>query len=210
MFLERRKYKNMTTQQTGAQGNQSQGQGQGQSQGQGQAPEAKPKTRLDILEERLAAIEEVVNEALKNMEGLKKQVGSVAAPKGLFGGKRERVAMKDTKTGVVYPSKAALGRALATEFGVDMDDHFSYYKVISAAPDRFAEAPEAEAKAAWDKVDAEKQALVDEANRKLAEEALAAKEPPKAGPASGPGLAPGQQPKTGPGPASGNQPQAKK
>lgn len=115
--------------------------------------EAKPKTKIDALEETVLKLIDMMEDVTKRMDKLEKT--AVKKSTGLFGGKRERTAIKDTKTGVIYPSKAAVGKALADEFGLDALDHFAWYKIQSAAPDRFVEASDEEAKEAWKKVEDE-------------------------------------------------------
>lgn len=58
---------------------------------------------------------------------------------GLFGGKRVRTPVRDTKTGVIYRSKYQAGKALATEAGANLTDRFAWYKLISRFPGRFVE-----------------------------------------------------------------------
>lgn len=43
----------------------------------------------------------------------------------------------DTKTGTTYKSEYAAGKALAAEYGFDPADHFVWYKILKADPDRF-------------------------------------------------------------------------
>lgn len=106
--------------------------------------ESKPKTKIDALEETVLKLIDMMEDVSKRMDKLEK--GTVKKPAGKFGGHKERVAMKDTKTGIVYVSKAALGKDLAGEIeGGDPLDHFVYYKLTKAFPDRFVEASEEEA-----------------------------------------------------------------
>jgi hypothetical protein len=58
---------------------------------------------------------------------------------GLFGGKRVRSPIRDTKTGAIYPSKYQTGKALAAEAGTNSTDRFAWYKLISRFPERFVE-----------------------------------------------------------------------
>lgn len=44
----------------------------------------------------------------------------------------------DVRTGTQYRSKAAAGRALASEFGFDPEDQFVWFKILRVAPDRFS------------------------------------------------------------------------
>lgn len=128
----------------------------------------KPKTKVDALEESLLKLIDMVEEMGKRVEKLEKT--SVKKAAGLFGGKRERTAIKDTKTGVVYVSKAAVGKALAGEFELDPLDHFAWYKITAAAPDRFATASEEEAKGVWEEERVQREKEVAEANKRAAEE----------------------------------------
>lgn len=64
----------------------------------------------------------------------------------LFGGKRARIATLDTETQKIYPSKSAVGRALASEADTTPEDHFAWYKLIAKFPGRFVEAPSKKAK----------------------------------------------------------------
>lgn len=129
-------------------------------------------------EKRIKAIEDVVGSLIDKVESLTNEVvtlkkTAVKKSTGLFGGKREKTAIKDTKTGKVYPSKASVGKNLAKEFNLDPLDSFVWYKIITQAPDRFIEASPEEAKKAWDEQAAETQRYVDEQNRKLQAEAKA-------------------------------------
>ena len=58
---------------------------------------------------------------------------------GLFGGKRVRTPIRDTKTGAIYRSKYQAGKALAAEAGANPTDRFAWYKLISRFPERFVE-----------------------------------------------------------------------
>lgn len=154
-----------------------------------------PKT----VDQRVEALEGVIMELIGTVEELAKSQSTLAKtavtkPKGLFGGKRTPTPMKDLKTGNVYPSMAAVGKALATEAGADPLDTMAYYTVIRVlkmpdGTDRFVKASEEEGAAAraeqQKKIDAE----VAEMNKKLQEEEAA----PEAAPAKKP--APGKQPK---------------
>jgi len=64
----------------------------------------------------------------------------VVKRKGLFGGKKTPTPIIDTETQVVYHSKAACGKLLATMAGTDPKDHFAWYKLLKAFPKRFREA----------------------------------------------------------------------
>jgi len=126
------------------------------------------------------AIEEVVGTLIDSVEALTKRIDalektSVKKSAGLFGGKREKTAIKDTKTGTIYPSKASVGKNLAGEFKLDVTDNFAWYKIISQAPDRFVAAGEEEAAKAWAEQEAQLQKSVDEANKKIAADEAAKK-----------------------------------
>lgn len=111
------------------------------------------------VEQRVGAIEEAVSTVLDMLEDLTKKFGdldkkTVKKASGLFGGKRKKMAIKDTTTGTIYPSKSAVGKALYAEIdGGDPGDHFLWYKLLAKFPGRFTELdPESdEAKAAWKK-----------------------------------------------------------
>ncbi len=138
--------------------------------------------KAPTVEDRINGLEETISELIDVVQALSGKVDKVektAVKKkaGLFGGKRERIAIKDNTTGKVYISKAAVGKALATEAGSTPEDHFAWYKLQAKFPDRFVEASdeekvrvEAEEKAAIEKLQAEQ-------NAKLAAEE--AKEAPK-------------------------------
>jgi hypothetical protein len=155
------------------------------------------------LDERLTAFETVMMEIIDKVEALTKKVETVqktavTKPKGLFGGKRTPVPTKDLKTGVVYPSKAAVGKAFAAEAGADPLESTAYYVVIAKlkmpdGKDRFVDASTEEGAAAIAKRDAERAAEVEESNKKLAaEEAAKAKVTPPAVPSVA-AVAPKQQ-----------------
>jgi len=118
--------------------------------------QARPKqtsARLDLLEEQ-------VDELLEDMKDVKARVANVPK-RGLFGGKRTRTPVKDTKTGIVYLSKSHCGQQLGDEVGADPTDHFAFYKLQAAFPDRFVEATEEEAAAAeeyWKPAEEEEEA----------------------------------------------------
>lgn len=158
-------------------------------------------------EERIEAVEGVVFELIdrvekltKEYEGFKKQ--AVTKPKGLFGGKRTPSPTKDLKTGVIYPSKAAVGKGLAAEAGADPLDTMAYYTVLKVlkmadGSDRFVDASEEEGKKAREVYQAKIQAEVDATNARLeAEEKAKAEADAKAAKAAKPAPAPvPQQPK---------------
>ncbi len=129
----------------------------------------KPKTKIDQLEETVLSLIDVVEEQSKRIDKVEKT--TVKKATGLFGGKRGRVAIKDTQTGVVYISKSAVGKALAGEADTDPLDHFAWYKLQAKFPERFIEASEEE-KTKVEAVEAARvKAEVDAANKVAAAEA---------------------------------------
>jgi len=60
----------------------------------------------------------------------------------LFGGKRKRIKIRDIETGVVYKSKYEAGKKLAALVDGDSSDHFVWYKILHAFPNRFEEIKE--------------------------------------------------------------------
>lgn len=55
-------------------------------------------------------------------------------------GRQKAQPVKDTKTGIVYSSKAKAGMAVAAEYGEDPKNHFAWYAVIKKDPKRFVRA----------------------------------------------------------------------
>jgi len=130
-------------------------------------------------EERISSLEDGMSTVLDMLEDLSKQVKGMGPKKGgLFGGKRTKTAIKDTKTGIVYPSKAGVGKALAgkDDFAdLDPGNSFVYYQMIGKSPERFVDATEAEAEKVWadGKLVAEKERA--ESQKRLDAEAEGAK-----------------------------------
>lgn len=60
--------------------------------------------------------------------------------------KREQLIMKDTKTGLLYPSKVSIGKFFAREYDLNPYDKFVWYRICSQAPGRFVQATPEEAK----------------------------------------------------------------
>ncbi len=137
----------------------------------GKEGEGKPKTKIDQLEDTILSLIDVVETLAERIGKVEKT--AVKKSTGLFGGKRGRIAIKDTTTGTIYVSKAAVGKALASEADTDPLDHFAWYKLQAKFPDRFVDASEEEKT----KVEAEEKARVEaevaEANKRLAAEAAA-------------------------------------
>jgi len=52
------------------------------------------------------------------------------------GGHKESKPVRDTKTGIVYRTESSAGKAVASEYGLAIDN-FVWYKVIKADPTRF-------------------------------------------------------------------------
>jgi len=142
----------------------------------GAAPQ---KSRMDILDERLKAVETTCGTLSGQMGEITKSLGDVKklagkGKSGLFGEHRERVAIKDTTTNLVYVSKSAVGKALGAEAGAEPGDHFAWYKLTTKFPDRFVPAT-AEEKALAEKAEAEELARIErESMEQLAAEAAAA------------------------------------
>jgi len=137
----------------------------------------KPKTKLDALEETVGELIDTVQGIAERMDKLEKS--AVKKKAGLFGGKRERTAIKDTKTSIVYVSKAAVGKALAGEADTAPDDHFAWYKLQAKFPDRFVDAtPEEKAKVEADEK-AKMEAFVKSENERIAKEEAAKAAKPK-------------------------------
>jgi len=148
--------------------------------------EKTPKTvdeRVEALETGVTALLDLVEQATKRIEEVDKR--AVKKSTGLFGGKREKTAIRDTVTGTIYPSKARMGKELSGKEGfegIDPGNNFAYYQIIAKAPDRFVDANAEEAEKAWAVEKAEKEAEVAEANKRLAaEEAKKKAEEAKAG-----------------------------
>lgn len=121
-----------------------------------------PENMVKVVQDLVTAVPMILDEIKKL------QSTTVKKSSGLFGGKRVETAIKDTTTGVIYPSKAAMGKALAKEFSGDTTDNFVYYKIMAkAAAGRFVDATQVEAEAAWAKQQSELQKAVDAANKEL-------------------------------------------
>lgn len=142
---------------------------------------AEPKSRIEVLEETVLSLIDKVETLAKSITGLEKTAVKKSAQR--FGADHARKAVKDTKTGIVYPSLYATGKALAAEFGLDPLNQQVWYQIQKKDPERFQIlGPEdEEAKKSWAKADAELQAAVDAENVRIAaEEAKAAAEKPAA------------------------------
>ncbi len=132
---------------------------------------AQPKSRIDILEETVLALIDKFEELEKKLGQVEKS--AVKKSTGLFGGKREKTAILDTTTKKVYPSKAAVGKALYGEIeGGDPGDHFVWYKLQSKFPERFVNATAEQAEKVWADEKAKQEKEVAEANKKLEAEAV--------------------------------------
>ncbi len=142
------------------------------------ADETKPKSRIENLEDTVLQLIDKIQELETRQDKLEKS--TVKKSTGLFGGKRGKVAIKDTKTGSIYPSKASVGKALYAEVeGGDSGDHFMWYKLQAKFPERFVEASDVEANKVWEEEKARMEAEVAEANKKLAAEAAQAEKTKK-------------------------------
>jgi len=129
--------------------------------------------RLTNLEDAIGKLIDIVSQQGKVVETVK---AGTTTKKRLFGEHSARVAILDTKTGITYPSKAAVTKAMGLEFGVDPGDHFGCYKIFAKAPGRFTELAGDAAQKAWDAADSANKAIVDAANAKLAAEKKAAED----------------------------------
>ncbi len=99
------------------------------------------KSKMDILEETITELIDMVGKVSERVAVLEKTTGKKS---GLFGGKRKRTAIRDTKTGKIYVSKASCAKNVAAEFGLDPLDSFAWYKIQAQSPDRFVDATEEE------------------------------------------------------------------
>jgi hypothetical protein len=155
----------------------------------------RPKSKVEILDEQMTAVEgrivQVENAVLTMLDKVEELVNQIADVKKSGGEKKttqragadhSRKAVKDTKTGKIYPSKFATGKAVISEERpkdekgeLDPLNTWAWYRLTKLYPDRFVEATEEEAKATWAKVDAEQQAEVEAANKRQAEEEAAKK-----------------------------------
>jgi len=133
-----------------------------------------PEQRIDALEEAVGTILDMLESISKKVDEVDRKTVKKAA--GLFGGKRTKTAIKDTKTGKVYSSKAATGKALYAEVeNGDPGDHFLWYKLQAAYPDRFVEASEEETNKVWEDERIAREKEVEESNKRLAAEEAKAK-----------------------------------
>lgn len=133
----------------------------------------KEKSRMDILEETVTRLIDLVEGMAKKVDELEKTTGKKKG--GLFGGKRERMAIKDTTTGAIYPSKASCAKAVAASVGEDPGDSFAWYKIIAKEPERFVEASEEERVKVEAELEAEREKERQEAQARLDTEKAAKK-----------------------------------
>ena len=139
--------------------------------------EEKPKM---TTEEKLNILSDVVMVLVEKVEDLAGRIDSGAGAKkeskGLFGGKRTAVPIKDLKTGVVYRSMAHVNKVFGPEVGIDpKENSMGYYTIEKKLlmPDgtkRFVPANAEEAAKAREAYDAEIKKAIDEQNEKFAEE----------------------------------------
>lgn len=139
------------------------------------------------LEQRIKIAEDVIFEVIDRLEKLSQQFeglkkSAVTKPKGLFGGKRVPVPIKDLQTGEVYPSMSAVNKVFGPEIGIDpYTDTLGYYKIekklrLDDGNPRFVPAPEDEAKEAREKYEAELQAELEKAQAEQEAEGSEAEE----------------------------------
>ena len=101
------------------------------------------KAQVDVVSEDPAE-EKVLSAAAttsESDEGAKtsKAEGNNAERKPILGGKRRRMKVTDRNSGTTYDSKSKAGKALASEFGLDPNDSFVWYRIVKISPDRFEE-----------------------------------------------------------------------
>jgi len=65
---------------------------------------------------------------------------AVEAGKKRAKGRQVAQPVKDTKTGIVYGSKARAGMSVAEEYGLDSKNHFVWYEILKKDPTRFVPA----------------------------------------------------------------------
>ena len=132
------------------------------------------------VNERLDLHDTVLTTVLEGMQDISnKTTNGEAKPKGKFGANRSPSPQVDTKTGAMYPSKAAAAKAVCAEFGLDPSDpqaSFHWYKITTAAPDRFRDATDAEKVVVDKQVEAARAA--DEVARQAALDAETKANPP--------------------------------
>lgn len=136
-----------------------------------------PKSRIEVLEEVVFTLVDKMEELSKAIETLQKT--AVRKTTQRFGAEHGRKAVKDTKTGAIYPSKFSAGKKLAAEYELDPLDTKVYYQIMKKDPARLVDASDEESKEAWTKADAELQKAVDEENIRLAAEQAKAEAPVK-------------------------------
>lgn len=146
--------------------------------------------RIANLEDAMGKLIDLIGEQGKILENMK---GAEPKKKGLFGGKTARVAIKDTKTGITYPSQANLTKSLGTEFGVNPLDHFGCFKIYQAAPGRFVRLEGADAENAFKSYDEKVKAEVEAANARLAAQNAQNPTAAPAAPAAAPSNTPSQE-----------------
>jgi len=144
-----------------------------------ETPKKTPEECIDALEEAMGTILDMLENLTKKVDEVDKK--TVKKSTGLFGGKRTKTAIKDTKTGKIYASKAATGKALYGEVeNGDPADHFLWYKLQAAYPDRFTDASDEEANKVWEDERIAREKEVEESNKKLEAERKAAEAKEKA------------------------------
>lgn len=100
---------------------------------------------------------DTIESLAEEIRSLKKEIEELRATRPaltrrpLFGGRKGAIPMIDTKTDIVYHSKAAVGKELAAEAGTTAKDQFSWYKLSAKFPNRFREANTSEILAAKEK-----------------------------------------------------------
>lgn len=134
------------------------------------------KSRIEVLEEVVKALIDKLETLSTSLDKLSKTAVKKSAQR--FGAEHTRKAVKDTKTGKVYPSMYAAGKVVGLDYrdkGVDPDSTAAFYQIKKVDPDRLeilaADSPEAIE--IWKKADEEVQKQVEEANKGTPETAPA-------------------------------------
>lgn len=119
-----------------------------------QQPEAKVDVSLEFVLDALADLESRMSAKMSELEDQVKVISlailasqlrpgnsgtTVNSGRRLFGTYREAKPVLDTKTGKAYRSKAAAGKAVAAEYGLDDKKSTVWYEVIGKDPGRFRE-----------------------------------------------------------------------
>ncbi|RLG59379.1 MAG: hypothetical protein DRN95_02230 [Candidatus Hydrothermarchaeota archaeon] len=123
---------------------------------------------VELLKESMIELAGTVEELANTVSSIEAELAKLKSNAnfgkrpGKFGGKKTKTAVLDKETGIVYPSKTAVGKAFAEQYGADPENTFAYYVVSKATggegeEGRFQPLPEDDprAKEAWEKEAAE-------------------------------------------------------